>query len=45
MKKQIYKHEIIEPQDFDKMIKKLRGFFMEQNYLESFPNIEKIEKF
>jgi aspartyl/asparaginyl-tRNA synthetase len=37
MTKRIYEQKIIEPQDFDKLIKKLRGFFMEKGYLETFP--------
>ena len=37
MKKRVYEQKIIEPQDFNKMILKLRGFFMQRNYLETFP--------
>jgi len=36
MTKRVYEQKIIEPQDFDKLIKKLRGFFM-QGYMETFP--------
>lgn len=37
MKKKIYEQKIIEPQDFDKMVSKLRGFFISRGYLETFP--------
>jgi aspartyl/asparaginyl-tRNA synthetase len=37
MKKKIYEQKIIDPQDFDKMVSKLRGFFISRGYLETFP--------
>jgi aspartyl/asparaginyl-tRNA synthetase len=37
MNKRIYEQKITDPQDFSKMISKLRGFFIEKNYLETFP--------
>ena len=37
MTKRVYEQKIIEPQDFDKLIKKLRGFFMQNGYMETFP--------
>ena len=33
----VFKPEIIEPLEFDSMIKKLRGFFMSNNYIETYP--------
>jgi aspartyl/asparaginyl-tRNA synthetase len=37
MKKKVYEQKIVEPQDFDKMVSKLRGFFISRGYLETFP--------
>jgi len=37
MNKRIYEQKVVEPQDFNKMVSKLRGFFMQKNYLETFP--------
>jgi len=37
MKKQIEEQKSIDPQDFNKVISKLRGFFIERNYIETFP--------
>ena len=37
MNKRVYEQKIIDPQDFNKMISKLRGFFIEKGYLETFP--------
>ena len=37
MTKRVYEQKIVDPQDFNKMITKLRGFFIEKNYLETFP--------
>lgn len=37
MKKKVYEQKIIDPQDFNKMVSKLRGFFIEKNYLETYP--------
>ena len=37
MTKQKLFQETIKPQDFDKIIKKLRGFFMQKGYIETFP--------
>ena len=36
-KTQIFNQEDVTPQDFDTMIQKLRGFFMQKNYIETFP--------
>lgn len=32
-----YSQKMISPQDFDKMVKKLRGFFISKNFKETFP--------
>lgn len=37
MTKRVYEQQIIEPLDFSKVISKLRGFFMQENYVETFP--------
>lgn len=37
MNKRVYEQKIIDPQDFNKMVSKLRGFFIEKNYLETYP--------
>lgn len=37
MTKRVYEQKMIEPQDFDKLLKKLRGFFMQNGYMETFP--------
>lgn len=37
MIKRVYEQKIIEPQDFNKIITKLRGFFMQKGYIETFP--------
>lgn len=37
MTKRVYEQKMIEPQDFDKLIKKLRGFFVQNGYMETFP--------
>ena len=33
----VLKQDIITPQDFNKVVQKLRGFFMQKNYTETFP--------
>jgi len=37
MNKRVYEQKIIDPQDFNKMVSKLRGFFIEKGYLETYP--------
>lgn len=37
MKKTVFEQEVIGPQHFDKMISKLRSFFITRGYLETFP--------
>lgn len=37
MTKKVYEQKIIDPQDFDKMLSKLRGYFIEKKYLETYP--------
>jgi aspartyl/asparaginyl-tRNA synthetase len=37
MKKRVYEQKIVEPLNFDKMVSKLRGFFMQNGYLETYP--------
>lgn len=37
MTKKIFNQEVISPQDFDKLIKKMRTFFNEKNYKEVYP--------
>lgn len=37
MTKRVYDQQIIEPQDFNKAISKLRGFFIQEGYIETFP--------
>ena len=37
MNKRVYEQKIIDPQDFNTMVSKLRGFFMQENYLETYP--------
>lgn len=37
MTKRVYNQKIVEPQDFNNTIKKLRGFFMQKGYVETFP--------
>lgn len=37
MTKRVYEQKIIEPQDFSKVISKLRGFFMQKGFVETFP--------
>lgn len=37
MTKRVYEQKLIEPQDFNKIMLKLRGFFMENGYIETFP--------
>jgi len=37
MTKRVYDQNIIEPQDFSKVITKLRGFFMQKGFVETFP--------
>lgn len=37
MNNRVYEQKIVEPQDFDKMVSKLRGFFTQNGYLETYP--------
>lgn len=37
MKKTVFEQEVIGPQHFDKLIKKMRAFFTEKNYKEVYP--------
>lgn len=37
MTKRVYEQQIIEPLRLDKIVKSLRGFFMEKGYVETFP--------
>lgn len=37
MIKRIYEQKLIEPQDFNEIISKLRGFFIKKGYVETFP--------
>jgi hypothetical protein len=42
MTKRVYEQKMIEPQDFDKLIKKLRGFFMQLSVTTTKNNLIKL---